>query len=32
MRRGQRVVTVVPDGMERYLSKGIVEAPSEVSA
>ena len=32
MRRGQRVVTVVPDGMERYLSKGIVEVPSEVSA
>jgi cysteine synthase A len=28
----QCVITIVPDGMERYLSKGIVEVPSEVSA
>jgi cysteine synthase len=32
MASGARIVTVVPDGMERYLSKGIVEIPSEVSA
>jgi len=31
-RPGRRLVTIVPDGMERYLSKGIVEVPTDAHA
>jgi len=31
-RPGGRIVTIVPDGMERHLTTGIVEVPTEAHA